>query len=117
MAKLKKSNRQQNAASEEEGSGSHPENVTPDTTQGSLYQVLGLHPDKNQNDENANEKFQKLQKVMSILGDPEKRKLYDETGCVDDQDLAGDAVQNLCDFLRTLYKEVTNASCMLIYAV
>ncbi|XP_057845267.2 chaperone protein dnaJ 6 isoform X2 [Cryptomeria japonica] len=127
MAKPKKSNRQQNAASEEEGSGSHPENVTPDTTQGSLYQVLGveriasqqeikkayhrlalqLHPDKNQNDENANEKFQKLQKVMSILGDPEKRKLYDETGCVDDQDLAGDAVQNLCDFLRTLYKEVT----------
>jgi len=32
----------------------------------------------------ANEKFQQLQKVMSILGDEEKRALYDQTGVVDD---------------------------------
>lgn len=32
----------------------------------------------------AKEKFQQLQKVMSILGDEEKRAIYDQTGCVDD---------------------------------
>ncbi|KAJ0041962.1 hypothetical protein Pint_17970 [Pistacia integerrima] len=32
----------------------------------------------------AKEKFQQLQKVISILGDDEKRALYDQTGCVDD---------------------------------
>ena len=30
------------------------------------------------------EKFQQLQKVISILGDEEKRAIYDQTGCVDD---------------------------------
>ena len=29
-------------------------------------------------------KFQQLQKVISILGDEEKRAVYDQTGCVDD---------------------------------
>ncbi|KAH9307567.1 hypothetical protein KI387_035478, partial [Taxus chinensis] len=127
MAKPKKNNKEARAATGEEENGPQAENITPNTAQGGLYEVLGvernasqqeikkayhrlalqMHPDKNRNDENANEKFQKLQKVMSILGDAEKRKLYDETGCIDDQDLAGDAIQNLCDFLRTLYKEVT----------
>jgi len=31
----------------------------------------------------AKAKFQQLQNVISILGDEEKRALYDETGCVD----------------------------------
>ncbi|CAJ1910470.1 unnamed protein product [Sphenostylis stenocarpa] len=95
----------------------------------SLYQVLGvertasqqeikkayyklalrLHPDKNPGDEGAKEKFQQLQKVISILGDEEKRALYDQTGCVDDDDLAGDVVQNLQAFFRTMYKKVTEA--------
>ena len=34
--------------------------------------------------QDAKEKFQHLQKVISILGDEEKRALYDQTGCVDD---------------------------------
>ncbi|KAL2320809.1 hypothetical protein Fmac_029778 [Flemingia macrophylla] len=46
--------------------------------------ALRLHPDKNPGDEEAKEKFQQLQKVISILGDEEKRALYDQTGCVDD---------------------------------
>jgi DnaJ-class molecular chaperone len=29
-------------------------------------------------------KFQQLQKVISILGDEEKRATYDQTGCIDD---------------------------------
>ncbi|KAK3035160.1 hypothetical protein RJ639_032833 [Escallonia herrerae] len=71
--------------------------------------ALRLHPDKNPDDEEAKEKFQQLQKVISILGDEEKRALYDQTGCVDDADLAGDVVQNLKEFFRTMYKKVTEA--------
>ncbi|KAL4571655.1 hypothetical protein LXL04_018418 [Taraxacum kok-saghyz] len=71
--------------------------------------ALRLHPDKNPNDEDAKEKFQQLQKVISILGDEEKRALYDQTGCVDDAELAGDVAQNLKNFFRTMYKKVTEA--------
>eukprot|EP00252_Welwitschia_mirabilis_P004404 TRINITY_DN14762_c0_g1_i1.p1 TRINITY_DN14762_c0_g1~~TRINITY_DN14762_c0_g1_i1.p1 ORF type:complete len:338 (-),score=92.26 TRINITY_DN14762_c0_g1_i1:248-1261(-) len=110
-----------------QGGSSVPLDDSPSQANESLYEVLGveqsathqeirkayhrlalqLHPDKNREDKDANEKFQKLQKVFSILGDPERRKLYDETGCVDDEELAGDAVKNLCEFLRALYKKVT----------
>ncbi|KAJ6425841.1 hypothetical protein OIU84_026424 [Salix udensis] len=48
-------------------------------------------------------------RVISILGDEEKRAVYDQTGCVDDTDLAGDVVQNLKEFFRTFYKKVTEA--------
>ncbi|CAL5423390.1 unnamed protein product [Camellia sinensis] len=68
--------------------------------------ALRLHPDKNPGDEEAKEKFQQLQKVISILGDEEKRALYDQTGCVDDADLAGEVVNNLKEFFRTMYKKV-----------
>ncbi|VVB13515.1 unnamed protein product [Arabis nemorensis] len=71
--------------------------------------ALRLHPDKNQDDEEAKEKFQQLQKVMSILGDEEKRAVYDQTGSVDDADLAGDAFENLRDFFKAMYKKVTEA--------
>ncbi|KAM7515884.1 hypothetical protein LguiA_005467 [Lonicera macranthoides] len=71
--------------------------------------ALQLHPDKNPDDEEAKEKFQQLQKVISILGDEEKRAHYDQTGCVDDADLAGD-FENLREFFRTMYKKV-NITC------
>ncbi|KAI5671443.1 hypothetical protein M9H77_11807 [Catharanthus roseus] len=71
--------------------------------------ALRLHPDKNPGDEDAKEKFQQLQKVISILGDEEKRALYDQTGCVEDADLAGDIAHNLKDYFRALYKKVTEA--------
>ncbi|KAB5519478.1 hypothetical protein DKX38_023797 [Salix brachista] len=108
----------------------HQENMNQSSAnEKSLYEVLGvektasqqdikkayyklalrLHPDKNPGDEEAKEKFQQLQKVISILGDEEKRAVYDQTGCVDDTDLAGDVVQNLKEFFRTFYKKVTEA--------
>ncbi|KAK4378032.1 hypothetical protein RND71_004328 [Anisodus tanguticus] len=71
--------------------------------------ALRLHPDKNPDDEEAKEKFQQLQKVISILGDEEKRALYDQTGCVDDADLAGDVVENLKEFFRAMHPKITEA--------
>ncbi|KAL0404951.1 UNVERIFIED_CONTAM: Chaperone protein dnaJ 6 [Sesamum radiatum] len=71
--------------------------------------ALRLHPDKNPDDEEAKEKFQQLQKVISILGDEEKRAVYDQTGCVDDADLAGDVIQNLQTFFRAMYKKISEA--------
>ena len=38
------------------------------------------HPDLNQDDPKAKEKFQKLQEAYNVLGDPEKRKQYDRFG-------------------------------------
>ncbi|XP_068635156.1 chaperone protein dnaJ 6 [Aristolochia californica] len=71
--------------------------------------ALRLHPDKNPGDEEAKEKFQLLQKVISVLADEEKRAVYDQTGCADDADLAGEVVQNLQEYFRALYKRVTEA--------
>lgn len=41
---------------------------------------MKYHPDKNQNDPEARQKFQKLQQAYEILVDEQKRKIYDETG-------------------------------------
>ncbi|XP_019154415.1 PREDICTED: chaperone protein dnaJ 6-like [Ipomoea nil] len=71
--------------------------------------ALRLHPDKNPGDEEAKEKFQQLQKVIAVLGDEEKRAIYDQTGCAEDADLAGDAIQNLKEFFQAMYKKVTEA--------
>ncbi|CAL9025844.1 unnamed protein product [Prunus brigantina] len=114
---------------EEEQQQSDEDHNPTSTNEKTLYEVLGvdrsasqqeikkayyklalrLHPDKNPGDEEAKEKFQQLQKVISILGDEEKRALYDQTGCIDDDDLAGDVVQNLREYFRVIYKKVTEA--------
>ena len=39
-----------------------------------------MHPDRNQNDPKATEKFQELNEAYSVLSDPEKRKSYDQFG-------------------------------------
>ena len=41
---------------------------------------MKLHPDKNKDDPEATKSFQTLNEAYQILSDPEKRKLYDETG-------------------------------------
>ena len=48
--------------------------------------ALDLHPDKNKDDPQANEKFQQLSKAKSILLDPESREKYDRYGITDEQD-------------------------------
>ncbi|GBG62665.1 hypothetical protein CBR_g31684 [Chara braunii] len=69
--------------------------------------ALRLHPDKNPGDESAKQNFQTLQKVFSILGDEEKRKIYDETGSTDDAELSGEKFSNLYEYYRTVYRKVT----------
>ena len=39
-----------------------------------------FHPDLNQDDPSAKEKFQKVQQAYDVLGDPEKREKYDQFG-------------------------------------
>ena len=43
-------------------------------------QAKELHPDRNQDDPNANEKFQDLGLAYETLSDPEKRELFDRCG-------------------------------------
>jgi curved DNA-binding protein len=38
------------------------------------------HPDMNPDDDQAKRRFQELQKAYEVLGDPEKRKMYDQFG-------------------------------------
>ena len=69
--------------------------------------ALRLHPDKNVDDPSAASKFQTLQRVYGVLSDEQKRKVYDETGRVDDAELGGEEFQNLYNYYRSVYKEVT----------
>ncbi|PAA71226.1 hypothetical protein BOX15_Mlig012115g1, partial [Macrostomum lignano] len=72
---------------------------------------LELHPDTNRVDEKANAtaKFQVLSKAYSLLGDEEKRRIYDESGEVDDDsgvELA-EEFQRWEDYWRLLFPRVT----------
>lgn len=42
--------------------------------------ALKYHPDKNQDNPNASEKFKEVSQAYEILSDPEKRKTYDQFG-------------------------------------
>lgn len=69
--------------------------------------ALQLHPDKNPGEE-AKEKFQALQRIYAVLGDPARRKVYDETGNLEDsEELSGEQFEGLYQYYRNLYKQVT----------
>eukprot|EP00913_Durusdinium_trenchii_P002455 g2268.t1 len=43
-----------------------------------VTKALKLHPDRNQQDPNAKEKFQSLQEAYEVLSDPDRRSAYDQ---------------------------------------
>jgi DnaJ-class molecular chaperone len=56
-------------------------NATADEIQKSYRKLARkFHPDLNQDDPKAKEKFQKLQEAFDVLGNPDKRKQYDQFG-------------------------------------
>ncbi len=65
--------------------------------------ALRLHPDKNPSADAA-AKFQTLQKVYGVLGDEEKRKVYDETGRTE---VSENSFKNLYEYYRGVYRAVT----------
>lgn len=70
--------------------------------------AVKVHPDRNPNDPQATERFQSLQKIYSVLTDPEKRRIYDQTGCLDDEDmLSEERFESLYEYYKKQFKEVT----------
>mmetsp|Transcript_18421 Transcript_18421/g.38568 ORF Transcript_18421/g.38568 Transcript_18421/m.38568 type:complete len:281 (-) Transcript_18421:2442-3284(-) len=71
--------------------------------------ALQLHPDRN-SAENANEAFRQLQRVYEILTDEEKRRIYDETGAVPDEEvdasIGGKSAAELYQLFRQWYPAV-----------
>ncbi|CAD8188985.1 unnamed protein product [Paramecium octaurelia] len=83
-------------------------NVEPKATQSEIRKsyrqlALQLHPDKNQDDANAKEKFQKISEAYQILSNEEKRKMYDETGMIEGMD----EFKNAYEFYRNLYPKIS----------
>ena len=95
----------------------------------SLYETLGIspdadeatikkaylklaretHPDKHPGDETAQSKFQAVGRAYAVLRDPEKRKVYDAAGIVDDGTgpPTGSGATGWYDFWRGFYDRVT----------
>ncbi|KAK9807901.1 hypothetical protein WJX72_012474 [[Myrmecia] bisecta] len=70
--------------------------------------AIKLHPDKNPGDKATSAKFQSLQRIYTVLSDPERRKVYDATGSIEDsEELAGEQFNDLYSYYRSLYKKVT----------
>lgn len=67
--------------------------------------ALKIHPDKNQEDKEASEKFNKLHEAYKLLLDDEKRKIYDETGEIDDR--VDINVENTYMYFRDIYPTIT----------
>lgn len=69
--------------------------------------AVKVHPDRNPDDPQATERFQSLQKIYSVLTDPEKRRIYDQTGCLDDEDMSEERFESLYEYYKKQFKEVT----------
>eukprot|EP00927_Polykrikos_kofoidii_P011720 TRINITY_DN15004_c0_g1_i1.p1 TRINITY_DN15004_c0_g1~~TRINITY_DN15004_c0_g1_i1.p1 ORF type:complete len:575 (-),score=125.41 TRINITY_DN15004_c0_g1_i1:169-1821(-) len=57
--------------------------------------ALKYHPDKNQDDPNAKQIFQKIAEAFSVLSDPKKRQKYDKSGDMDLEDFDIDQFMNM----------------------
>jgi len=74
------------------------------------YRQLALryHPDRTDVDqkEDAKQKFQIIGKLYSVLSDDEKRKIYDETGLLDDSIIDSD-ITDWFDYCKKIFRKVT----------
>ncbi len=52
--------------------------------------AIKYHPDRNQNDKEAEEKFKQINEAYSVLSDPKKRAQYDQFGTVDENGFSSD---------------------------
>lgn len=71
---------------------------------------LQVHPDRVEEVKklDATEKFKILGKVHSVLSDPEKRRVYDDTGSFDEGECGTDFENvNWSEYWRALFKEIT----------
>jgi curved DNA-binding protein CbpA len=64
-------------------------NVQPTASQEEIkkaYRRLAMkhHPDRNHGNKEASTEMQDIQRAYDVLGDPERRKRYDETGATED---------------------------------
>jgi len=66
--------------------------------------ALKHHPDRNPNNPNATSKFQEVGKAFATLGDPDKRKHYDQFGIIDGEDNVGmSAGVNPFDIFQSMF--------------
>ncbi|KAL1453051.1 hypothetical protein WDU94_007227 [Cyamophila willieti] len=86
--------------------------ATPEQIRKAFYKLsLVVHPDRVTEDDKevATEKFKILGLVHSILSDEEKRKVYDQTGTLDDEDDEAIFKSDIdwTKYWKSLYKDVT----------
>lgn len=69
------------------------------------YRRLALrwHPDKNPDNPEATAEFQKISSAYEVLSDPERREMYDTTGCVDAEELEGAGCDHAADLFAAFF--------------
>lgn len=75
---------------------------------------LKVHPDRVEEDEKleATEKFKVLGSIHALLTDKDKRAIYDQTRCVDDEDFNVIVDRDWSGYWRVLFKKITDEDIM-----
>ncbi|KHN87767.1 DnaJ -like protein subfamily C member 9 [Toxocara canis] len=93
-----------------QGTRKSRQNLSQDAIKKAFFkQSLQYHPDRCVEEcakKEATEKFQIISRAYAVLGDEQKRKLYDETGLLDDAEVSGDDADWM-ERWRVLFPEIT----------